>query len=75
MTRENTKTSRMTTLGARRNKRKLGGVGILTLTQKKVLVSADGTKHTPKKKKTTTTINSLKIKRNIYTSNQYIFKS
>lgn len=74
MTRENTKTSRMTTLGARRNKRKLDGVGILTLTQKKVLVSADGTKHTPKKK-TTTTINSLKIKRNIYTSNQYIFKS
>lgn len=50
MTRENTKTSRMTTLGARRNKRKLDGVGILTLTQKKVLVSADGTKHTPKKK-------------------------
>lgn len=40
----------MTTLGARRNKRKLDGVGILTLTQKKVLVSADGTKHTPKKK-------------------------
>lgn len=73
MTRENTKTSRMTTLGARRNKRKLDGVGILTLTQKKVLVSADGTKHTLKK--TTTTINSLKIKRNIYTSNQYIFKS
>lgn len=66
----------MTTLGARRNKRKLGGVGILTLTQKKVLVSADGTKHTPKKKKpTTTTINSLKIRRNIYRSNQYIFKS
>lgn len=64
----------MTTLGARRNKRKLDGVGILTLTQKKVLVSADGTKHTLKKT-TTTTINSLKIKRNIYTSNQYIFKS
>lgn len=56
----------MTTLGARRNKRKLDGVGILTLTQKKVLVSAELNKAYTKKK-TTTTINSLKIKRNIYT--------
>lgn len=71
MTRENTETSRMTTPGAD-VKEEVQRRGYTNL-DSEIGFSQCWLNKAYTKKTTTTTINSLK--KNIYTSNQYIFKS